>query len=89
MPHFEWEGRHSNGLPAAGRMTADSKEQVVAFLRTQGIRAEWLQMTATGMTGAMARPGRPDARAARKILFAAFAVGMLLILAVPFLSVIF
>jgi type II secretory pathway component PulF len=86
MPDFEWEGVQGNGVPASGRMTADSKEQVISLLRAQGIQARSLRTTETGTSD---RAGAPGARTARTILILAFAVGFLLILAFPFLRAIF
>jgi len=89
MPRFEWTGRRG-GQSAAGTVEADSKEQVLAQLRAQGIQ---VQSISTSAEEGWAEPGNtrsgPSPRTLRWVLVAIFLLAALLIFSVPFLRVIF
>lgn len=87
MPVFRWKGRGPDGRDAEGETESSSQEQAVAWLRAQGIvprsiSASYVQEETTPAAG-------PSPRALRRILIAGFLMAALLILAFPFLSVIF
>jgi type II secretory pathway component PulF len=94
MPRFDWKGRHQNGQAVSGTLEADTKEQVLAQLRGQGIQ---LQSLSTSDEEGFADPALdraqsgsgPSPRTLRLILVGVFLLAMLLIMAVPFLRVIF
>lgn len=83
MARYCWKGQGGAG-ELMGEMTAESKEQVVAFLRTQAILVRWISVAEQDIWAeAHDRRGGPNLRA---LLVAAFAITALLIFAIPFVS---
>jgi type II secretory pathway component PulF len=91
MPRFDWKGRHQNGQSVSGTLEADTKEQVLAQLRAQGIQ---LQSLSTSNEEGFADPvhdrarSGPSPRTLRLILVGVFLLAALVIFSVPFLRVI-
>jgi type II secretory pathway component PulF len=92
MPRFDWKGRHQNGQAVSGTLDADTKEQVIAQLRGQGVQLQSLSTSNeegfADPAGDRARSG-PSPRTLRMVLVAVFLLAMLLVLSVPILRVIF